>query len=149
MHCNEWKFLLPSYRLCSCRLVIVMLLLVDYVLCGCSLVIAISLRESFRLCRYNALTSLCYQYNSLSFETVKVKYCWYQQNIRLSQFIVTYIDYWLIILGCASISKRMHTIPDNYWLRYLANIWTVKLKKTRANHSLIVAYFDNHPNSAT
>ena len=65
--------MLASYRLCRCRLVFVMLLLVDYMLCGGSVVIAISLRESFRLCRYNALTSVCCHYNSLSFETVKVK----------------------------------------------------------------------------
>ena len=63
--------MLVNYRLCRCRLVIVMFMLTDYKLCSCNVVIAVSL-ECFRLCRCNALTSVCYHYSSLKIEVVEV-----------------------------------------------------------------------------
>ena len=46
-----------------------MLLLVDYRLCSCCVVIGILLLESFILSRVNELNSVCYHYSSLTFET--------------------------------------------------------------------------------
>ena len=58
-----------------------MWLVADYRLCSCCVIIGILLLESFRLCRCNALTSVCYNYSSLIFEVGEF---WCTGNTRTS-----------------------------------------------------------------